>query len=325
MPRAPRILFEGAIYHVTFRGNNRQDIFIDVKDRRKFIEKLEEAADTHRVRIYLFCLMSNHVHLLIETPNANLNRFMASLLTAYTLYFNIKNQRSGHLFQGRYGAQVVAGDNYLLRLSRYIHLNPVRTEFWDDKSLEEKTEFLDRYVWSSYRFYAGMAASPAWLDRAPLLALTAPNAANPEAKYHEYVLGGLAESDDDMRKLVQSRHPAIGSTAFIASLDAKKKGKDSAKASRLRKTGSWIPVDRVKEVALSVANISEDDLRRRRLSGFNRAIFSMALQKFSGLNQRQIGEIIDVTSNGGVSALIKRWKNDPRTLDTLKSIENALN
>jgi len=324
MPRSPRILFEGAIYHVTFRGNNRQDIFVDVRDRRKLMEKLEEAADTHQVRIYLFCLMSNHVHLLIETPNANLNRFMASLLTSYTLYFNIKNQRSGHLFQGRYGAQVVAGDQYLLRLSRYIHLNPVRTEFWKDKSLAEKIEFLDRYVWSSYRFYAGMASSPAWLERAPLLALTAPNAINPESIYLKYVQDGLAESDDDMRQLVQSRNPAIGSVAFLASLNARKKNSDSGKASRLRKTSTWIPENKVKETVLSVINIPEQDLQKRRLAGFNRAILSMALQKFSGLNQRQIGEIINLKSNGGVSALIKRWKNDSRTLETLKSIENGL-
>ena len=100
-------MIEGGIYHITSRGNDRQTIFRDAQDRERFLERLADSAQDYQVRIYLFCLMPNHVHLLLETPLGNLDRFMGSLLTGYAVYFNRRHQRVGHLMQGRYGAQVV--------------------------------------------------------------------------------------------------------------------------------------------------------------------------------------------------------------------------
>ncbi|HRV31801.1 MAG TPA: transposase, partial [Kiritimatiellia bacterium] len=113
MARKPRALVAGGIYHVTSRGNERQAIFRDDHDRVRFLERLAESASTHQVRVYLYCFMPNHVHLVVETPLANLDRFMGSLLTGYTVYFNHRHGRTGHLMQGRYGAQVVEGNEYL--------------------------------------------------------------------------------------------------------------------------------------------------------------------------------------------------------------------
>ena len=126
MARQLRIEYPGAIYHVTVRGNAQQNIFRDDKDRYLLYARLAESVRTYAVRIYVFCLMDNHLHLVLETPCANLCRFMQSVLTGYIVCYNLRYRCHGHLTQGRYGARLVAGDDYLLKLSRYVHLNPVK-------------------------------------------------------------------------------------------------------------------------------------------------------------------------------------------------------
>jgi len=130
MARLLRVQFSGAIYHVTVRGNERGTIFKDDKDREGFLEILAQTQELHQLRIYLVCLMPNHFHLLLETPGGDLSAGMARLLTGYAVYFNRRSQRVGHLTQGRYKAQLVEGTDYLLKLSRYIHLNPVCGQKW---------------------------------------------------------------------------------------------------------------------------------------------------------------------------------------------------
>jgi REP element-mobilizing transposase RayT len=112
MARKLRVEDPGAIYHVTVRGVERRPLFVDDRDRERFVRRLGDAVAEYGVRLYLFCLMGNHVHLLIETPQANLSAFMHKVQTAYTVYFNLRHGRSGHLMQGRFGAEPVEGDEY---------------------------------------------------------------------------------------------------------------------------------------------------------------------------------------------------------------------
>jgi REP element-mobilizing transposase RayT len=107
MARPIRIEYEGAVYHVTLRGNERKPIFKTDADRERFIRTLSDSVDRFDIRLYLYCLMHNHVHLVLETPRANLSRFMHRLQTAYTVYFNRRHRRCGHLMQGRFGASLV--------------------------------------------------------------------------------------------------------------------------------------------------------------------------------------------------------------------------
>lgn len=144
MARPLRLEYEGAFYHVTSRGNERRKIFFADSDYRKFLVYLGKAKTKYSILLHGYILMSNHYHLLIETSDANLGRVMHYLNGAYTTYLNIKRKRSGHLFQGRYKAIVVDHDSYLLELSRYIHLNPVRA------GIVRKPE---DYLHSSYRTY----------------------------------------------------------------------------------------------------------------------------------------------------------------------------
>jgi REP element-mobilizing transposase RayT len=144
MARPLRIIYEGAFYHITARGNERRKISLSRRDYEKFLSYLADALHKFGMVLHGFVLMTNHYHLLVESPKANLSRFMHALNSAYTTYFNIKRGRSGHLFQGRYKAFVIDKDHYLLELSRYIHLNPVRA------GMAERAE---DYPYSSLRPY----------------------------------------------------------------------------------------------------------------------------------------------------------------------------
>ncbi len=154
MARPLRIIFPGAYYHVTARGNERADIYKSQRDREKFLSYLESASARYGAFIHAFCLMRNHYHLLLETPQGNLSEIMQHINGAYTTYFNVKRKRAGHLFQGRFKAILVEADEYAAELSRYIHLNPVRV------GAVSKPE---EYRWSSYCAYIGNATSPGWL------------------------------------------------------------------------------------------------------------------------------------------------------------------
>jgi putative transposase len=126
MARPIRVEFENAVYHVSARGNERRDIYRDVSDRRRFLETLEEAVERFGVVIHAYCLMPNHYHLLLQTPRANLTDAAGWLQTTYSIRFNRRHRRSGHLFQGRFKVQLVEADDYARQLIKYIHLNPVR-------------------------------------------------------------------------------------------------------------------------------------------------------------------------------------------------------
>jgi len=126
MARQLRIEYEGAFYHITSRGNERRKIFFSKTDYKKFKEYLSDAQKKYNYRLHCYVLMTNHYHLLIETPDGNMSKVMHYLNGAYTNYINRKRNRYGHLFQGRYKAILVDHYSYLLELSRYLHLNPVR-------------------------------------------------------------------------------------------------------------------------------------------------------------------------------------------------------
>jgi putative transposase len=161
MSRPLRLEFAGALYHVTSRGNRREDIYESDSDRQSFLNVLGDVCARYNWSCHAYCLMGNHYHLLIETPDANLSKGMRQLNGVYTQIFNRANNRVGHVFQGRYKAILVEKQSYLLELSRYIVLNPVRAEMV--RSAKD-------WRWSSYRAMAGQAKAEACLDVEWLLA-----------------------------------------------------------------------------------------------------------------------------------------------------------
>lgn len=147
MSRPLRIEFAGALYHVTLRGNGRKPIFRNDQDRLSFLEVLHKVNQRYHWFCHAYCLMSNHYHLIIETPDGNLSRGMRQLNGVYTMYFNRRHRTVGHVFQGRYKAILVEKESYLLEVCRYVVLNPVRA------GLVERPE---GWSWSSYRGTVGL-------------------------------------------------------------------------------------------------------------------------------------------------------------------------
>ena len=126
MARRPRLFAPGVLYHVIVRGNQRQKTFATDGDYQAYMERLAKYRRKHDYAVYAYCLMPNHVHLLVESSARPLGKFMQGLQQSYTQYFNLKHRKTGHLFEGRYKAIICQKDQYLLELIRYIHLNPVR-------------------------------------------------------------------------------------------------------------------------------------------------------------------------------------------------------
>lgn len=154
MARPLRIEFPGALYHVTSRGNAREAIFHDDPDRHAFLDVLADVIGACRWLCHAYCLMTNHYHVLVETPSANLSRGMQRLNGVYTQRFNRRHARVGHVLQGRFKAILVERESHMLELARYIVLNPVRAGMVSDA---------EDYPWSSLRAALGLAPVPAWL------------------------------------------------------------------------------------------------------------------------------------------------------------------
>lgn len=162
MARPLRIEYPGAFYHVINRGNAGQAIFKSRRDREKFLAYLEKMVERFGIRLHCYCMMTNHYHLLIETPEANLSKAIQWLNVSYAMYFNVKRGHHGHLFQGRFKSILVEADEYLKHLSRYIHLNPIRS------NMVKRPE---DYFWSSYPAFVGEEQIPAWLETDSILQL----------------------------------------------------------------------------------------------------------------------------------------------------------
>ena len=154
MARPLRIEYEGAIYHITSRGNARNEIFLTDGNRCEFLTVLGEVISRFGWLCHAYCLMSNHYHLLVETPEANLSKGMQLLNGVYTQRFNRAVERSGHVFQGRFKAILIEREPHLLELARYVVLNPVRAKM---------VQYARNWTWSSYRATAGLSKIPALL------------------------------------------------------------------------------------------------------------------------------------------------------------------
>jgi len=211
--RPLRIEFAGAIYHLLARGNGRQPIYENDADRERFLALVEESAARFDVAVHGFVLMGNHFHLLAQTRRANLSRWMHWLMVAYSVYFNRRHRRSGHVLQGRYKSLVVEEGEYLLELSRYIHLNPVRGPVLGRGTPGERRERLRNFGWSSYQGYAGLGKSWPFIDEEMVLGeLGGPSRDRP-IRYRRFVEEGLLSDIANPFQAVQWQ-TILGSESF---------------------------------------------------------------------------------------------------------------
>jgi len=209
MARPLRIEYAGALYHVTARGDRQEDIFMSDTDRTDFLDLLGQVVERFNWLVHAYCLMDNHYHLLIETPDGNLSKGMRQFNGVYTQISNRNNNRVGHVFQGRYKAILVQKESYLLELARYIVLNPVRARMVKDAKA---------WPWSSYRDTVGYRETPDWLSVEWLLAAFGKRRSSAQQKYRQFVAAGKNQPSpwEQLRNQV-----FLGSEAFVTDLQNK--------------------------------------------------------------------------------------------------------
>jgi len=315
MPRHLRIEFPGAIYHVTVRGNGRQSIFLDDRDRERFLDRLARSVESYEVRLYLYCLMTNHYHLLVEIPKANISRFMQSLETGYTVYFNLRHGRSGHLTQGRFGGKLVEGDEYLLALARYLHLNPVRTTRLKHATAKEKREVLRAYRWSSYRSYVGLGKEVQFLEHGPLLDLTGGRSKkNQRRTYRRFVEAGLAMNDEYLQELLSESPRAIGSEQFLRWVDGlyqeQLKKSEKPEDVSFRRVLVDLGAEEILAVVCEQLEVSMDDLQLTRRGSFEKAIAAQMLWKYGRLSKRGVAQELGLGSGTAVGWQLKKLEKE---------------
>jgi REP element-mobilizing transposase RayT len=184
MARKARVHLPGGYYHVMLRGNGGNDIFFSDADRSRFLLLVQKGIARYEHRVHVFCLMGNHVHLLIQVDSTPLSNIMQNLSFRYTRYINKQKNIVGHLFQGRYKAILVDADSYLLELTRYIHLNPIRAGL---------CETVNDYEWSSHHAYMGNVTNP-WLHRQEILARFSKDESKARALLLDFTHQGIGES-----------------------------------------------------------------------------------------------------------------------------------
>ena len=204
MPRKPRIHYPSALYHVILRGNAGLPIFLNDRGRHHFCELIGEGVERFGHRIHGFCLMTNHVHLLVQVGEIPLSRIIHNLTLRYTAWLNRRHSRIGHLFHGRYKALLVDADSYLLELVRYIHLNPVRAGM---------AKCVDEYRWTGHRALVGRDSQP-WMTTDWVLAQFGSTTVVARKRYEAFVQEAIGE--EERKEFQQGTHEGriIGDDAF---------------------------------------------------------------------------------------------------------------
>ena len=198
MPRARRILFEGAFYHVFNRGVEKRVIFLDDRDRKVFLRSLGQTVSQMRLRLFAYCLMENHFHLFLQTPEGNLDEAMRHMQGSYARYFNNRYDRVGSLFQDRYRSRLVEEDTYSLSLCRYIHKNPLEAAL---------VNRLEDYPWSSYPNYLGNLPEWKWLETQWILNQFHPDKAVARILFRQY--HAMDPLQGELRS-IKRRSPLLG-------------------------------------------------------------------------------------------------------------------
>ena len=304
MSRPLRISYPGAFYHITSRGNEQKAIFKSRKDREKFLGYLESANKRYDAVIHAYCLMDNHYHILLETISGNLSKIMAHINGAYTNYYNVKRDRVGHLFQGRYKAILVDADEYAKELSRYIHLNPVRA------TIVGKPE---EYEWSSYDYYIGKKKTPEWLKINFILGYFGKKLSDAQSNYRNFVNAYIGEEYESPLKDVVSS-TILGGQEFVSYIKDKylTKQKENKDLPALRDLNRRVTVDKI---------FHEVDKKIETNKKLGRKIKIYLSRRHTGDRLDDIGAHFGI----GGSGVCKIWKQVSDEIEKDKSLKKIVN
>ncbi len=319
MARPPRIEYKGAFYHITSRGNERRRIYYTRSDYEKFKEYLKEAQDKYGYLLHCYVLMNNHYHLLVETPDANLSKMMHYINGSYTNYINIKRKRSGHLFQGRYKAIVIDQDSYLLELSRYIHLNPVRARMVDKP---------EEHPFGSYRSYIlGKKDNLVYRDRIwGMISEKRPDAAK---GYRNFVNRGIGlKLENPLRDVYGG--VVLGKAGFVKEVLSRLKDEDFQKEeiSNRRFLKAEYGEGEILQAVCEYFNVtrqqalksSREKMKRREFR--NIAIY--LIKKYTGITNSQLGELFGGISYSAVAKAHQRFEARLKKDNKLRRTVNAV-
>lgn len=291
MARQLRIEYEGAFYHVTSRGNQRGKIFWGEKDRERLKTILERTKERYGYLLHGYVFMSNHYHLLIETPRANIKQLMQNINTSYTVFINRKYRRSGHLFQGRYKAFIVDKERYLLELGRYIHLNPVRA-----RVVRRPEEFR----WSSYRDYRS-GRSDGLVDTGETLALFSKRRDIAIRRYGEFVnegLGGGSPLENATGSILGDEGFRERVVKYLRVLP------DKGAIPEIRRIRRKQGIDEIVRRVAKYYGLAEVDLLRRRRRTEGQRKMAVYLSKIlSGEKNAEIGSVFGITLQAVTNAV----------------------
>lgn len=299
MARPLRIEYENAFYHVIARGERRDCIFTCPADKSKFLIKLGETAEKYGLLIHAFVLMSNHYHLLLETPNGNLSQAMHYLNASYGNWFRRKYDIVGSVFQGRYKAILVEKEEYLKVLSAYIHLNPVRAGYVDEPS---------RYEYSSCRFYNQKQKPPAFLRIDDLLAMFNGD----RSEYRRFLKGYSRQGAEIEPEEIYGKNALLGSEGFLRSAFKKIKSAGRTPDDREQpdvREMSLVNADDIMEIMFAKMCIPEDAIWLRRRGNVFRKLLIYGLWQHTANSLKQIGEIMKM-DYANVSAMARIFKKE---------------
>jgi REP element-mobilizing transposase RayT len=299
MARPLRNEFAGALYHVTSRGNERRPIFRNDHDRRTFLSFLGEAATRFGWSVSAYVLMTNHFHLVIQTPEPNLSRGMQWLNGTYADWFNRRHKRVGHLFQGRFHAFIVEKEAYFAELLRYVVLNPVRAKM---------VERPEDYRWSSYRATAGLETPPPWLDVSAALAWLHPDRDTAQRAYREFVQAKIGCEERLWDKVTNAIY--LGTEEWTRRMrkvvEAKPRSTDHP---RVQRAVGRPKIQTVVQTVATIARLPRDVVRSAHGGRWRRLIAWICWHE--GLTTlRSIAAALRLRSEGYVSNLIRRCDRD---------------
>ena len=293
MARRPRLFAPGVLYHVIVRGNQGQKTFLNDRDYQAYLERLARYRKKFSVTVYAYCLMSNHVHLLVEMGSQPLSRFMQGLQQSYTQYFNRKHHKVGHLFQGRYKAILCDKDEYLLSLVRYIHLNPIRAKI---------VHKLDEYRYSGHRDYVVGAVNEVV---EPSLVL---DILRGRAGYRRFVQEGLKDGHrEEYYDVIDQRF--LGEERFVEKLKVQAENEPKTRPPKRPLSAAFRCAARAVAIAPSV--LSGED--RGWAVSRNRALVGYVLIRRLGYKLKDVASCLG-RDTATVSSLVSRY-SDRMTID----------
>jgi REP element-mobilizing transposase RayT len=314
MARPLRIEYPGAFYHVISRGNAGDPIYKTRREREKFIDYLARAVERFGIRIHTYCLMTNHYHLLLETPEPNLSRAIQWLNVCYATYFNSKRHRRGHLFYGRFKSILVDADGYLKHLSRYIHLNPLKAEM---------VETAADYEWSSYPAFIGNIAAPEWLSVRRILVQFGGNHEVAQRRYRQFVEGAdIKTLENPADKIVSGL--ILGDDAFVKYIKTSFLSNRSfdPDVPQLRELMPRCTLDRIIEiVADALDSTKKQILEKGRKNNQARDVAIYFSKAFSGKSGIEIARFFGLRSG---SAVTMRYKMALKMMDGRRELDRKL-